>query len=231
MKKTSVIAVIPARGGSKRIPKKNIKLFFGKPLISYTINILKESELFDEIFVSTDSREIANIAQEFGAKVPFLRSADLSEDHSLTVPVIADFIKRNAVTMDSVVCCAYATAPLMRSSDLRLAYSELFNNNQPDYVCAVSRYDYPIQRALKKTNGIMNMAQIANLETLSQEFEPMYHDAGQFYFAKAKTWEIQKPMLVNTFGVELPSWRVQDIDTLEDWQRAELLYKVINSES
>lgn len=229
MKRNKVIAVIPARGGSKRIPRKNIKLFQGKPLIAYSIETLKNSNLFDHIYVSTDDQEISEVATSFGAEVPYLREPNLSGDRILTVPVIADLISRMKIDHESVVCCAYSTAPLMRVEDLVAGFKELFTDLRPDYVCAVAKYGYPIQRALTLRDGLMNMSDKDNLEKFSQQLEDRFHDAGQFYFAFAETWRSFKPMLLNTKGIELPSWRVQDIDTEEDWVRAELLYKMINS--
>ena len=229
MSAKKAVAIIPARGGSKRIPRKNIKFFHGKPLISYSIEALKNSNLFDHIYVSTDDMEISEVAISLGAEVPFLREPSLSGDKILTVPVISDFISRIKIPDDNVVCCAYATAPLMQSTDLITGFRELSSELNPDYVCAVSKYGYPIQRALYLKNGLMNMFSPENLELFSQQLEDRYHDAGQFYFALAKTWVSLKPMLVNTKGIELPSWRVQDIDTIEDWERAEILYKIINS--
>jgi pseudaminic acid cytidylyltransferase len=228
MNTKGAIAVIPARGGSKRIPRKNIKLFHGKPLISYSIKTLIQSDLFDHIYVSTDDQEIADVSLSYGAEVPFLRDPILAGDQVLTVPVIADFITNLRISKDYVVCCAYPTAPLMRSQDLITGFSELNSRLKPDYVCAVAKYAYPIQRALQKNNGLMNMVNPKNVEIFSQQLEERFHDAGQFYFAFADTWTKLKPMLLNTFGVELPSWRVQDIDTIEDWERAEILYELLN---
>jgi N-acylneuraminate cytidylyltransferase len=223
------VAIIPARGGSKRIPRKNIKAFKGKPMISYSIESLVESNLFDDIFVSTEDDEIAEIARQFGASVPFKRSNHLAGDNVITVPVIADFVKRIGLPEDTVVCCMYATAPLVRSQDLISAYRELFKEPKADYVCAVTKYGYPIQRSLRKTKNFYEMVDLSSLKRLSQEFEERYHDAGQFYFAHAKTWVEERNMLINTRGIELPSWRVQDIDTPEDWDRAEILYEIIKS--
>jgi N-acylneuraminate cytidylyltransferase len=130
-----------------------------------------------------------------------------------------------------VVCCTYATAPLIEVADLINGYKQLFIEPTPDYVCAVAKYGYPIQRALRKVNGILEMAEMENLEKFSQELDERYHDAGQFYFAKAQTWIEMKPMLVNTRGIELPSWKVQDIDNLEDWERAEILFDIMKIKS
>lgn len=225
------IAIIPARGGSKRIPRKNIRTFRGRPLISYSIDALLKSNIFDEIFVSTEDNEIEEIARNLGASVPFKRPNHLAGDRVLTVPVIADFVEKLKLEDDAVVCCLYATAPLVQSQDLLRAYAELFKEPAADYVCAVSRYGYPIQRALRKEEDFFEMVDQSSLEKFSQELEERFHDAGQFYFALAQTWKRQLPMLQNTRGIELPSWRVQDIDTWEDWERAEILYDILNSKS
>ncbi len=229
MSKKKAIAIIPARGGSKRIPGKNIKIFHGKPLISYSIDTLQKSNLFDHIYVSTDDHEISKISESLGAEIPFLREPELAGDQVLTVPVIADFIYRMKIPNDWVVCCAYPTAPLMRIEDLALGFKELLSDLKPTYVCAVTKYNYPIQRALFVKNGLMNMLQSDNLEKSSQQLEERFHDAGQFYYAFAETWANSKPMLINTKGIELPSWRVQDIDTIDDWHRAEILYSLVHS--
>lgn len=222
------VAIIPARGGSKRIPRKNIRLFKGQPLIGYTINALLKSELFDEIFVSTEDDEIADVARSLGASVPFKRSLELAGDRVLTVPVIADFAKKLELPDNTVVCCMYATAPLVQIQDLRLAHKALFEEPKADYVCTVSKYGYPVQRSLRRTGDFFEMVDQSCLEKFSQELEERFHDAGQFYFALAQTWKTQTTMLRNTRGIELPSWRVQDIDTLDDWERAEILYDIIN---
>lgn len=225
------IAVIPARGGSKRIPRKNIKSFSGRPIISYSIATLIESELFDEVHVSTDDEEIAEVAREYGASIPFLRPANLAGDRVLTVPVIADHVERLNLDPESVVCCMYATAPLTYPSDLIRAHQLLISESFDEYVLAVSRYAYPIQRALRMSDSFYEMVNQDNLERFSQELEERFHDAGTFYFAYASTWLQKKIMLKKSKGVEIPNWRVQDIDTLEDWERAELIHSLIKSSS
>jgi N-acylneuraminate cytidylyltransferase len=221
------IAIIPARGGSKRIKRKNIKDFHGKPLISYSISVAIRSMIFDEVFVSTDDLEIADIAKEFGASIPFIRSEELSGDKVVTREVIADFAKREKLNSEDIVCCIYATAPLLEEQYLKVGLDGLSTAPIPDYVCAVARYSYPIQRALRiNKDGLMEMIEFGNLEKFSQDFSECFHDAGQFYFALAKTWIEKKPMLMNTRGIVLPNWKVQDIDTLEDWDKAEILYEI-----
>lgn len=224
---TKSIAVIPARGGSKRIPRKNIKSFAGRPIISYSINSLIASNLFDEVHVSTDDEEIADVARAFGATVPFLRPSHLAGDRILTVPVIANHVQKLNLSPDSVVCCMYATAPLVYSSDLVRAYQQLTSEGFDEYVLAVSKYSYPIQRSLRKNFDYFEMVDKNNLTKFSQELEERYHDAGTFYFAYASTWLQEKLMLKHSKGIEIPSWRVQDIDTIEDWERAEIIFASI----
>lgn len=228
---SKTIAVIPARGGSKRIPRKNIKSFSGRPIISYSIATLIESELFDEVHVSTDDEEIAEVARAYGASIPFMRPASLAGDRVLTVPVIADHVERLNLDPESVVCCMYATAPLALPSDLIRAHQLLTSERFDEYVLAVSRYAYPIQRSLKKNGSFYEMVNQENLTRFSQELEERFHDAGTFYFANARTWLQQKLMLKKSKGIEIPNWRVQDIDTLEDWERAEIIHSLIRSTS
>ena len=221
------IAIIPARGGSKRIPRKNIKSFNGKPMISYAIKALIESELFSDIIVSTDDPEIAQISESFGAFVPFFRSEELSGDSIGTVEVIADLIRRIELQESQIVCCAYATNPFLDSSNLVKGLNAILNDSRADFSCAVCQYPYPIQRAMHlDTNGLMQMIRPENLLRHSQTFEHIWHDAGQFYFARASTWLTGKPMLMNTIGVEINKWQCVDVDDMDDWQKAELLHKI-----
>lgn len=220
-------AVIPARGGSKRIPRKNIRDFFGQPLISYSIQAAQKAGIFKEIFVSTDDFEIKEIAEQFGATVPFLRLGELATDTALTAPVIADLVSRLSLSRDAVVCCIYPTAPLIEAEKLRSGFELFVKSPGVDYVCAVTDYAYPIQRALfRDKSGLLNMHSVKYLNMRSQELEVAYHDAGQFYFALAETWLDGKPMLLNTLGIYLDRWKVQDLDTLEDWSRLSALYKL-----
>jgi len=224
------VAVIPARGGSKRIPRKNIKSFCGKPIIAYSIETAITSKLFDKVIVSTDNKEIAETAKEYGAEVPFIRPAKLSDDYTGTNEVIVHGIKW---IMDqgwevSAVCCIYATAPFFQKDDLIKAY-DIFLTNKWKFVFAATSFVYPIQRAFMKlkTDGI-KMFNPEHFETRSQDLPEAYHDTGQFYWGKTDAW------LKNTMAyseqstiVELPSYRVVDIDTEEDWIRAELIYKML----
>tara|TARA_Y100000590_G_scaffold427906_1_gene538631 strand:+ start:2388 stop:3062 length:675 start_codon:yes stop_codon:yes gene_type:complete len=222
------IAIIPARGGSKRIPKKNIKNFCGKPLILYSIETAIESNLFDDIIVSTDSKEIASLAKKNGATVKSYRSYELSDDFATTGEVMAyeaSLIDKYA----SAVCCIYATAPFIKCEDLIKSF-KIFQNKKCDYVFSATQFNYPIQRAFKllKTGGI-DMIESKNYNSRSQDLPLVYHDAGQFYWGSISSWTKNKKIFSkNSFIYELPTWRVQDIDTFEDWKRAELLYKTIN---
>jgi len=224
------LAVIPARGGSKRIPRKNIKEFCGKPMLAWSIEAALQSQCFDQVVVSTDDPEIAAVAKEYGAKVPFLRPAELSDDPCGTVPVVQhaiDWFEKNAELPISI-CCLYATAPLVQVLDLQLGYQTLVNE-ECDYAFSVTSYAFPIQRALWKTGtNRMEMIQPEHLQTRSQDLQEAYHDAGQFYWGTRDAWTNGK----NIFGpgsapIVLPRYRVQDIDTAEDWIRAELLFRML----
>ncbi len=221
------IAVIPARGGSKRIPRKNIRLFGGMPMISHAILTLQKSGLFQDIYVSTDDEEIASISESFGATVPFLRPQELSGDTTGTTEVIGDFLTTLGVEPSKIVCCAYATNPFLKTADLAEGFRKFKDSRVADYACAISKYNYPIQRALELNHdGLMGMVVPANLLRHSQSLEERWHDAGQFYFARSQTWMSGKPMLMNTIGIEINKWRCVDIDDEDDWKKAELLYEL-----
>lgn len=226
------IAIIPARGGSKRIPKKNIKNFYGKPLLSYSIEAAKKSALFDKIIVSTDDEDIANIAKEYGAEV-LQRPKNLADDFTPTVPVIAHAIKSLQEDCASInaVCCIYATAPFLQVKYLQEAY-EKFCISKVDYCFSATTFAFPIQRAIKYKNNRVEMFYPEHFNTRSQDLEEAYHDAGQFYFGTPKAWLEGKPIFSKDATITLlPRYLVQDIDTLEDWQRAELMYKVLENEN
>ena len=227
------IAIIPARGGSKRIPRKNIKLFRGKPMIAWSIEAAQKAACFDRIIVSTDDEEIVEIAQQWGAEVPFIRPADLSDDYAVTSAVIAHAIEQLSLTGDTCeyVCCLYATAPFVQASDLKRGLEQLKQGNV-DFVFSATSYAFPIQRALKlsETNHV-SMYQPEHMLTRSQELEEAYHDAGQFYWGKAIAFSEQRPFFsVESIALLLPRHRVQDIDTPEDWQRAEALFRILEEE-
>lgn len=224
------IAIIPARGGSKRIPKKNIKFFYGKPMIAYSIDAALKSGVFDEVYVSTDDIEIANIAIEYGAKIPFMRPAQLADDHTATVPVIKhaiEFLDENLTGID-YVCCIYATAPFIRPEILKSAYS-LITSGDFDYCFPITEFDYAIQRALAMTqDSVVSMLDPTQYNVRSQDLEPRYHDVGQFYMGKKQAWLDEKPILVsNSKAINIPRKQAQDIDTQEDWEFAEHLYEIM----
>lgn len=226
------LMVIPARGGSKRIHHKNIRKFYGRPMIAWSIKAAVESNCFNRIIVSTDDDEIAEVASEWGAEVPFIRPAVLSDDHVGTLPVIThaiDWFAENEVRPD-VVCCLYATAPFVRAEDLRRGL-EILSKQDSDYAISVTSYAYPIQRALRiEGSGRMSMYMPEHANTRSQDLDEAWHDAGQFYWGNAEAWLNQRPLFSKySAPVLLPRYRVQDIDTMEDWRRAELMFQVLRS--
>jgi N-acylneuraminate cytidylyltransferase len=228
------IAVIPARGGSKRIPRKNIKLFGGLPMIAWSIRAAIESRCFDHIIVSTDDDEIASVAKSYGAEVPFIRPASLSDDHTATIPVIAHAIEwqsQHAIAATEV-CCIYATAPFIQASDIQQGLHVL-QSSGADYAFTVTSYAFPIQRAVRITSEQrLEMFQPEHFNTRSQDLEEAWHDAGQFYWGKAQAWLDGKPLFSRDGApVLLPRHRVQDIDTAEDWERAEWLLKALQYQS
>jgi len=221
------VAVIPARGGSKRIPRKNIKLFHGKPMIAWSIEAALKSGCFDRILVSTDDPEIAGIAKKWGAEAPFIRPSDLSDDYTGTVPVIGhavNWMRQQSIDVD-YVCCIYATAPFLRGGDLG-AGLELIKSSTFDYVFSATEYGFPIQRAIKlNSQGRVHMFCPEHLETRSQDLEAAWHDAGQFYWGTPEAWAEHKGIFgPRSTVVNLPRYLVQDIDTVDDWVRAEYMY-------
>ena len=204
------LAVIPARGGSKRIPRKNIKMFGGKPMIAWSIEAAIQSECFDRIIVSTDDAEIAEVARAHGAEVPFMRPPELSDDYTGTIPVIAHAVKWMSDAFDPVefACCLYATAPFVQSQELRQGF-----------------------RALQQSDAyyVFTVFESTQFNARSQDLEEAYHDAGQFYWGRAATWISQSP-LYSKFAIPLllPRHRVHDIDTMDDWIRAEMMFEILN---
>lgn len=225
------LAIIPARGGSKRIPRKNIKTFHGKPMIAWSIQAALGSGCFDEVWVSTDDAEIAQVAQEYGAKVPFLRPGELSNDFATTADVMqhaVKFFENEHQIRPDYVCCLYATAPFVIQQDLRNGLS-LIQAEKVDYVFSATTFPFPIQRAIKLTeNGHVEMFSPENFNTRSQDLEEAWHDAGQFYWGTAEAW-LKKSVIFSDQSkiVELPRYRVQDIDTADDWTRAELMANLL----
>lgn len=222
------IAVIPARGGSKRIPRKNIKPFGGKPMIAWPIAAAQASGCFDRIIVSTDDEEIAGVARQSGAEVPFMRPPELADDSTGTIAVMKHAIEwcaDNGPPPDPV-CCIYATAPFVRPADLREGL-DLLQGEDCEYVFTATEYVAPIQRALRiSPAGRVSMLNPEYFTARSQDLEPAYHDAAQFYWGRASAWAaghaIFSPAAV---ALLLPRYRVQDIDTPDDWTRAERMFR------
>ncbi|MGG1954557.1 pseudaminic acid cytidylyltransferase [Enterobacter cloacae] len=224
------VAIIPARGGSKRIPRKNIKEFCGKPMIAWSIEAAQKSGVFDRIIVSTDDAEIAEVARQYGAEVPFMRPEELSNDYAGTIPVIrhaTDWLISHDCVVD-YVCCIYATAPFIRAEDIIQGLGTL-QMQQGDYAFTVSRFPYPIQRALKVSDEQrISMFSPDMFHVRSQDLEESWHDAGQFYWGTSSAWLNEKPIFsADSYSIELPRERVQDIDTPEDWRVAEWLFKAM----
>ncbi|AMK26077.1 MULTISPECIES: pseudaminic acid cytidylyltransferase [Sphingobium] len=225
------LCVIPARGGSKRIPRKNIRTFLGKPMIAWSISAAIEAQCFDRIVVSTDDAEIAELAAQMGVEVPFLRCAELSDDKTPTARVIADAATRLAIPPATPVCCLYATAPFVQGSDLAEGLATL-EREEARFVVAVTTFPFPIQRALRRSpQGAIEMIKQEHMLTRSQDLEETWHDAGQFYWAKAGDWANSGAGVLaqGAYGTVIERHRVQDIDTEEDWVRAELLMSVLNA--
>lgn len=225
------LAIIPARGGSKRIPRKNIKPFMGKPIIAYSIEAALQSGIFDEVMVSTDDEEIAEVAKQYGANVPFMRSEVTSGDFATTVDVLFEVIEQynlHNVYFDNA-CCIYSTAPFVTSANLKLAL-DLQVQKGYDSVFSTVQYSYPIQRSLRLKNGNISMLYPDFLNARSQDLEPIYHDAGQFYMFNIKEFMIQHTLWMSNSGtIILPEMQVQDLDTLTDWKLAEIKYQLIKN--
>ncbi len=223
------IAIIPARGGSKRIPRKNIKEFYGKPLIAYSIEVALKSKLFDKVIVTTDDKEIASIAKAYGAEVPFLRPKELSDDFIGTADVVKhalEWLWKNGEIYD-YACTIYATAPLLKSQYLIEGFEKLRDSNAINTFSATSM-PFPIQRTFKVNDeGRCEMFTPEYYMTRSQDLEEAYQDAGQFYWTKVDQTSDEIMFGKDSIPIILPRHLVQDIDTLEDWQRAEIMYKVI----
>ena len=223
------LCVIPARGGSKRIPRKNIREFCGKPMIAWSIEEARESGCFDQIIVSTDDEEIANLARQWGADVPFMRPAALADDFAGTTPVVAHAVRwyQDHGQELTAVCCLYATAPFVEPDDIKQGLMLLAQAGPDHFVFTATAYASPIQRALRidAKSGESRMWQPEQFSKRSQDLEPAYHDAGQFYWGRAQAWLLAGNLFESSRPLILPRWRVQDIDTEDDWIRAELLYE------
>lgn len=225
------VAIIPARGGSKRIPRKNIKDFFGKPLIAYSIETALQSKLFDKVVVSTDDEEIAAVAKAYGAEVPFLRPRELSDDFSGTGAVIKhaiEFLKSRGDKFD-YVCTIYATAPLLQVEYLKEGFEKL-KNSDAKYAFSCTSMPFPIQRTFKVTEDERcEMFWPEYFLSRSQDLEEAYHDAGQFYWNCLEKDSNEIMFSKDSIPIILPRKRVQDIDTLEDWEQAELMYQLLQN--
>lgn len=227
-----MIAIIPARGGSKRIPRKNVKLFHGKPIIAYAIQAALNSNLFEEVIVSTEDNEIAEIAKEFGATVPFFRSEKNADDYATTSDVlleVLDEMEKKRKNSENV-CCIYPTAPLIDSRDLKLA-KDIFIEGEFDSLISCVAFSFPIQRAfILDSNKEIKLLHPELIHTRSQDLETTYHDAGAFYFFNVKSFRNNKSLWSGKIGsYELTETKVQDIDTIEDWKLAELKYSLLKN--
>lgn len=221
------VCIIPARGGSKRIPRKNIKDFCGKPMIAWSIEAALQSECFENVIVSTDDAEIASVAEKYGASVPFLRPVELSDDHTGTIPVIrhaVEWLKSQNHPIDEV-CCLYATAPFISKENIQKGL-DILQENVCDYAFSVTSYAFPIQRAIRINElGRVSMFQPNLFNSRSQDLEEAWHDAGQFYWGRAEAWLNERVFFSsNSVPVILPRHCVLDIDTIEDWTLAEWLF-------
>ena len=228
------IAIIPARGGSKRIPKKNIKDFLGKPIIAYSIEMAISCKLFNRVIVSTDDQEIKDVAIIYGAEVPFIRPKEIADDFTGTHEVIKHAVKwleDNGEKID-YACCIYPTAPLIQNDDLIKGY-EIIKTGKWNSVIAATNFSYPIFRSFKNLpDGGLKMIFKDHYNSRSQDLPEVYHDAGLFYWAKPEIWK-KKPEGFSEKNsiIKIPNHRIQDIDTLDDWNRAEIIYKIKNREN
>lgn len=225
----SKLCIIPARGGSKRIPRKNIKPFMGKPIIAYSIEAALNSGVFNEVMVSTDDEVIADVARKYGASVPFLRSAETSNDYSTTVDVLLEVVdkyKEQGKDFDTI-CCLYSTAPFVTSERLKEASLQI--SEIVDACFTIVQYSYPIQRSLRiNESNCVEMKYPDHLKSRTQDLEKVYHDAGQFYFVKTDVLIQEKTVWCKrTAPLILSELEVQDLDTLTDWQLAEMKYQLL----
>ncbi len=228
-RRTTALAIIPARGGSKRIPRKNIRLMSGKPLIAWSIEVAIRSGVFDQVVVSTDDSEIADIATTSGATVPFTRPNAISDDQTPTVPVIAHAV--NELRMQGSefdqVCCIYPAAIFVSPSDYIRSQALLTQSQRPGFVTAIVRYPHPVERALSlHDDGTVDFVEPGHAQTRTQDLPDRWHDAGQFYWGSSDAWSSPQSLFQNTVGYPLRSSQVVDIDTEEDWELAELLHSV-----
>lgn len=226
------LCVIPARGGSKRIPRKNIRLFAGRPIIAWSIQAALDTGLFDRVMVSTDDEEIAEVARAHGAEIPFLRPRELADDHTGTNAVARQAIRwhgEQGMTVE-VACCLYATAPFVQVGDLREGHDRLLASGK-SFVFSITSFPSPIQRALRlNAQGEVEAMYPEYSATRSQDLEPAWHDAAQFYWGRASAFLNDEPLFSPvSLPVILPRHRVQDIDSEEDWRRAELMFAALRA--
>ena len=226
------VAVIPARGGSKRIPRKNIRNFCGKPIIAWPIELIKASGLFDHIIISTDDEEIAEISLKYSVEVPFIRPENISGDHTCTVDVISHAISwmyENQIKPETV-CCVYATSVFLTSKDLHKGFNAMATGNW-SYAISITDFESPIFRSFKEHhNGGLEMYFPDYFEKRSQDLPVAFYDAAQFYLGKPEAWLDNKIFFDrHTFPVKIPRWRIQDIDNEDDWRRAELLFDILKN--
>jgi N-acylneuraminate cytidylyltransferase len=223
------VAIITARGGSKRIPRKNIKEFLHKPIIAYSIAAALDARCFDEVMVSTDDREIADVARLCGAKIPFFRSAATSNDYATTADVLVEVLNEYLARDEefAYACCIYPTAPFVTAEKLKRGH-DLLRSTGADSAVPVVRFGYPIQRALKIEEGCLKMIWPEHQNSRSQDLMPAYHDCGQFYWIRTQSFLLQKRLFAeHTVPIEVPESEVQDIDTDEDWKIAEMKYRIL----
>ena len=223
------VAVIPARGGSKRIPKKNIKEFHGKPIIGYSIEVALESGLFDQVYVSTDCLQIAKVAREYGAQVPFLRPSDISDDFTGTNPVVSHIIQKLEEKGErfEYVCCLYPTAPFIKKEFLSQGFEKI-KTSKYDFVFSATSFSFPPQRSIRlESEDYISANFVESFSKRSQDLEEWLHDAGQFYWGTPTAFKNYSTVKNSKSSiVKLDRKFVQDIDTNEDWEFAEMLYKV-----
>ena len=224
------LAVIPARGGSKRIPRKNINLFLGRPIIEYSIEAALQSGIFDEVMVSTDDEEIARIAEKAGAKVPFFRSKEAADDMATTAQVLEEVITSYAETGEhfDALCCIYPTAPFVTAQAIQTAM-EMLEKEQADACIPIVKFSFPPQRCVVVQEGRLTPKWPENMNMRSQDLEPFYHDCGQFYVYDVKKYRACRGDLPDGyFPIEVPELEVQDIDNMSDWKLAEIKYQMMN---
>lgn len=231
---STTVAIIPARGGSKRIPQKNIRPFCGKPMLAWSVETALASGCFDRVIVSTDDSQIAAVARGYGAEVPFIRPAELADDWMGTAPVVRHAVEwlREAGDEPDYVCCLYATAPLLQPESLVKGLERLRRDADKQFAFSVTSFAFPVQRALRlmpEGQGVKPMFPDM-IGHRSQDLEEAFHDAGQFYWGRTEAWLNKWNVFdQHSIPVVLPRYRVQDIDTEEDWQTAELVFRVLEA--